>query len=294
MAQLWQGFEQYLADRAPTDTEKGEVRRYRQRIHDVLRSQFRLMAFFQSGSFQHGTAITPYSDVDYIARVYFEDRPLSSSTVLNTMRDLFKRELWEATSVSVARPTVTIQFPSIVARYEITPAYLKSGLEDSEQVLHIPASAGEWRESAPKAHNAFVSDMDRKHHGNVRVVARLLKAWKYKHGVPISSFYLEMRAAEFGKNHDHLWPLSALRAIAAKLLSTELASMNDPTRMVSRIAANSSETDRRVSLAKLRTLKAQLDVAYEAWCAGQSQRWEMNQALQKIWGAEFLYCDTSI
>ena len=44
------------------------------------------MSFYQSGSFQHGTAITPHSDVDYIARIYFEDKPLSSTMILNNMR----------------------------------------------------------------------------------------------------------------------------------------------------------------------------------------------------------------
>jgi hypothetical protein len=101
---LWEAIDRYLADRAPKDWEKAEVRRYRQRIHDIFNSEFRLMSFFQSGSFQHGTAITPHSDVDYMARIHFEDKPYSSNTILDKMRDVLKRELWEGKEVSSPGP----------------------------------------------------------------------------------------------------------------------------------------------------------------------------------------------
>src|SRR5699024_8916660 len=134
------------------------------------------------------------------------DRPGSSNTILNNLRDLLRDQLWEA-SVTVSRPTVTLNIPSLVPQYEVTPAYLKSSTSDENHVLLIPAPGGGWRESAPQAHNKFVGDLDRKHSGAIRVTARLLKAWKYKHCVSISSFYLEMRAAEYGKNNDNVFPL---------------------------------------------------------------------------------------
>ncbi|MFF0533606.1 hypothetical protein ACFYT3_35230 [Nocardia amikacinitolerans] len=287
---LWEAIDKYLKDRVPQDWEKTEVRQYRQRILDVLSSEFRIMNFFQTGSFQHGTAVTPYSDVDYMARIYFEDKPKSSTTILVKMRDVLKRELWEATEVYVDRPTVTLKFASVVSSYEITPAYLLRGESDDTQVVSIPAPGGEWWEAAPKAHNKFVAEMDKKHNGDVREIARLLKAWKYENDVPISSFYLEMRAAEHGKNHDVIWSLSTLRSIVTKLIDTNLAAMNDPTGLVSRIHACSAEYKRSASLTKLRNLKQNLDSASAAH-EDPSKRWEMNQALQAIWGASFPYCD---
>lgn len=293
MVALWQGIDQYLDKRAPKSWEKEEVRRYRQRIHDILNAEFRLMSFYQSGSFQHGTAITPYSDVDYIARIHFEDRPLTSTTILNKMRQLLTAQLQEATSVSISRPTVTIQFSGLVARYEITPAYLIRGSSDDDRVVSIPAPGGGWREAAPKAHNKFVADVDRKYSGDVRELARLLKAWKYEHGVPISSFYLEMRCAEHGKNQSVIWSLSSLRTIVKKLIDTNLAAVNDPTGLVSRINACASESSRLTSMTRLRELQRNLDTAYTAWSSGESQRWTMNQALSAIWGTSFPYCDPS-
>ncbi|MFI8311954.1 nucleotidyltransferase [Streptomyces microflavus] len=293
MTALWEAINRYLANRAPSLLEKEEVRRYRQRIYDILNAEFNLMAFFQSGSFKHGTAVMPYSDVDYVARLYFADKPASSTTVLNRMRDALKGGLWEAGEVFVARPTVTIKFNGIISAYEITPAYLIRGETDADRVVSIPAPGGGWREAAPQAHNKFVADMDAKHYGDVRVVARLLKAWKYENQVPISSFYLEMRSAEYGKNNDSIWALSALRSIAGKMIASELAAMNDPTRLVSRIVACSAETSRITAMARLRTLKKNLDTAYAAWLAGESKRWEMNQALREIWGDSFPYCEPS-
>lgn len=293
MTDLWQAIDQYLTARAPQEWHRAEVRRYRERIHSILRSKFRLVAFFQSGSFQHGTAVMPYSDIDYMARIDYGDKPPSSNTILNKMRDVLKGELWEADEVVVSRPTVTLKFQGFVTNYEITPAYWLRGSSDENRVVQIPASAGAWREAAPQAHNKFVADTDDKHNGNVREIARLLKAWKYEHSVPISSFYLEMRSAEYGKNNNAIWSLITLRTIVAKLIITELAAMNDPTGLVSRIMPCSGETARLAAMAELRKLKKNLDAAYEAHQVGESQRWAMNQALQAIWGPDFPYCDPS-
>jgi hypothetical protein len=229
--------------------------------------------------------------VDYIARIHFEDKPLSSTTILNNIRQLLKDELYEAISVSISRPTITVQFPGLVTRYEITPAYLIRGTSDDDRVVSIPSPGGAWREAAPKAHTKFVAEIDRQRNGNVRQLARLLKAWKYEHGVPISSFYLEMRSAEHGKNNDFIWSLSSLKDIANKLVATNLAAMNDPTGLVSRIHACSSESSRLTSMARIRDLHRNLDTAYTAWAAGPSKRYEMNQALSAIWGPSFPYCE---
>lgn len=289
MTTLSDGVTRYLAARAPTNQEKAQVAHYKERLDEILSEKFRLIWFFQSGSFQHGTAITPYADVDYIARIHFEDQPSSSTTVLNNMRDLLASELWEASDVYVARPTVTVRFSGILPDYEITPAYLSRSVGE-EQVLVIPASGGGWRESAPKAHLKFVRDMDRKHGGGVRRLARLLKAWKYEHAVTVSSFYLEMRAAEYGKNEVSFWILYAVRDVVSKLINTGLAAMNDPAKMVNRITACSSEANRSAALSALRSFQRNLTTVLAEDRSG-GDRWGYNQGLQAIWGSDFPYCE---
>jgi hypothetical protein len=282
-----------LRDCAPADWEREEVRRYRKRILEALETKFRVMNFFQTGSFQHGTAVSPYSDVDYMARLPFDEKPQSSTTILNNFRDVLKSELWETNDVHVDRPAVTLKFNGLVTYYEVTPAFLlRPGRDDDNTVFSIPAADGEWREAAPRAHNNFVADMDRKHYGNVKKTARLLKAWKYHNHVPISSFYLEMRAAEHGKNSDSVFPLLAVQSIASKLISDQLAAMNDPTHLVSRIAACYGETPRNTAMSKLRTMKQNIDTVIEIWARDDmSRRHEFNVALQAIWGSDFPYSD---
>ncbi len=289
MQPIWQGFSTYLDAHSPQEFHKAEVRRYRERLHEALSSKYRVTAFFQSGSFRHGTAFTPYSDVDYLVRIHFEDKPGSSTTILSGMRQYLQAELWEASSVYVSRPTVTVEFPGMIAQYEITPGYLLRGTEDSDRVLAIPASGGGWREAAPSAHREFISRTDRQRHGSVKELARLLKAWKYEHGVPISSFYLEMRAAEYGAHQDSIFLLTAARDVVNKLAREDLPAMNDPTRLVSRISPCSSESARIAALGSLRTARTHLDSAVAAWLASES--WEMTQELRAVWGARFPYCD---
>lgn len=290
MTALWEGFSSYLAACSPQDWHNAEVRRYRERLHQVLSNEYRVMAFFQSGSFRHGTAVFPYSDVDYLVRIHFEDKPGSSTTILNGMKALLQDKLWESSSVSISRPTVTVKFPGAIAEYEITPAYLLRGSNDSDRVLHIPASGGGWREAAPSAHREFISQVDRQHSGSVREVARLLKAWKYHNSVPISSFYLEMRSAEYGAHNDSVYLLTAVRDLVAKLVRERLPAINDPTHLVSRISPCSSETAKNVALKDLITAQVHMDRAVRAWLDGE--RWDMNQALQAMWGPSFPYCDT--
>lgn len=290
MTKLWEGFSSFLAARSPQDWHKSEVRRYRERLYEALSKKYRVTAFYQSGSFRHGTAVTPYSDVDYLVRIHFEDKPGSSTTILNGMKTLLQNDLWEASSVRVSRPTVTVEFPGIIARYEITPGYWLRGSDDSDRVLQIPASDGAWREAAPSAHREFIARTDRAHSGTVRQLARLLKAWKYENAVPISSFYLEMRSAELGARSDSLFLLTAVRDVVAKLVREGLPAMNDPTRLVSRVAPCASETARTIALSKLLAAQANMDRAVRAWL--NDERWQMNQALQAMWGTSFPYCDT--
>ncbi|MFD7011842.1 hypothetical protein [Rhodococcus jostii] len=288
MTTISDGITTYLAERQPQQWHRDEVSRYRQRILGILESEFTVFNFFQSGSFQHGTAVTPHSDVDYMACLSVTHKTGSSTTILNKVRDLLKKELVEARDVYVDRPTVKIEFSGLVAEYESTPAFYERTVGD-EVVRQIPASGGAWREAAPEAHLKFVREVDKKHSGGVRRLARLLKAWKYENAVPISSFYLEMRAAEHGMNRDSLWSLYSLQHIVNKLVSTEVAAMNDPARLVNRIAPCSAETNRTIALARLRTLEKNLIEANRANDA--DERWEFNQALQRVWGTTFPYVE---
>ena len=66
-------------------------------------------------------------------------------------------------------------------------------------VYDIPGAATGWLDTAPLEHLAYVTEVNSRQNiaGGAKKLARLIKAWKYYNDVPISSFYLEMRAAQY-------------------------------------------------------------------------------------------------
>src|SRR5699024_12212459 len=98
------------------------------------------------------------------------------------------------------------------------------------------------------------------------------------------------RAAEYGNNNDSVLLLTALPSSVTTLVKQVLSAMNDPARLVSRISACSSESARSSAMSHLRRFKKIIDDAVAAWLA--NERFDMNQALQAIWGSDFPYCDT--
>jgi hypothetical protein len=46
-------------------------------------------------------------------------------------------------------------------------------------------------ETFPKDHNSYVNEINKKHDGAAKTLARQLKVWKYKRNVPVSSCYLD-------------------------------------------------------------------------------------------------------
>ncbi|MCP2336948.1 hypothetical protein FHU30_002288 [Actinomadura rupiterrae] len=89
--------------------------------------------------------------------------------------------------------------------------------------------------------------------GGAKKLARLMKAWKYYNKVPISSFYLEMRAAKYLTTQSSFAPAWDLCWLLEKLESSELAAMNDPTGASGRFYPCSSEYNKAEALSKVKT-----------------------------------------
>ncbi len=105
----------------------------------------------------------------------------------------------------------------------------------------------------PKDHNAYVNEVNKKHSGGAKKLARLAKVWKYKRLVPVSSCYLEMRAAKYADDESSWFMPVDLHEYLKHLQTIELAAMNDPTGLGSRFTACSSESTREDALSKLAT-----------------------------------------
>jgi len=154
----------------------------------------------------------------------------------------------------VRRPAVVVRFASGYETWEVIPGFITSLGAPSQYVYLIPApgTTSDWIYSAPKEHLKYVNTCNAKpHKGDAKDLARLLKAWKYFSNVPLSSFYLEMRAAQYVAKQDTYIHVYDLCFVLEELVGHSLADMNDPSGLTSRFRACSSDANRTDALSKL-------------------------------------------
>lgn len=200
---------------------------------------------FETGSLKHGTGVRYYSDADFIVSLKGE-RPMST-TSLNKVKDALQ-DRYPSTTIVIRRPAVVCRFKGGDETVEVVPAFAA----DSGYWIPDPKEGG-WMLTHPKDHNAYVNTVNTKHSGGAKKLARLAKMWKYQRNVPVSSCYLEMRAAKYA-DAELSWFLPAdLYYFLKGLEAAQLAAMNDPTGLGSRFTAYSSEGSKADALSKLST-----------------------------------------
>jgi hypothetical protein len=115
--------------------------------------------------------------------------------------------------------------------------------------------------------------------GAAKELARLAKAWKYYRNVPISSFYLEMRAAAYMSNEQSLDYAQDIYRYLKRLQDNSLAALNDPTGLTGRIYACSSDANLRDARSKLDMAVARAGKANDAYLAGRTreafEQWDL-------------------
>ena len=197
---------------------------------------------FETGSLRHGTGVRWYSDADYIVALK-GSRP-TPTTALNNVKAALQ-DRYPATTIVTRRPAVVCQFANGDETVEVVPAYA------ADSGYWIPDPTGDWMKTYPKDHNSYVSEVNKKHSGGAKKLARAAKIWKYKRSAPVSSCYLEMRAAAYADNETYWDPIVDLHRYLKRLEDLELKAMNDPTGLGSRFTAYSSESNKTDALSKL-------------------------------------------
>jgi hypothetical protein len=183
------------------------------------------------------------------------------------VRDALK-ERFPFTSVYVRRPAVVLDLGGGAERVEVIPAYLIESVGNHMR-YNIPGVIGEWMQSTPEAHLDYVTESNTiPSRGYGKGMARILKAWKYYRNVPISSFYLEMRAAAYIRRQSSVVYWIDLCMLLEELQDQGLAAMNDPTGSTGRIQPCSSDALKRDALSKLDTAVPRARKAYTAASGG--------------------------
>lgn len=269
----------------PAALDKTTVSDRRTAIETQLKAQMGAFRLFESGSWSHGTSIKSHSDVDYMVSLPETKRPVLPSSALTSLKSATAGAHWAMIDRRISSPTVKVEFYS-PPNFELVPAYYK-GEKDGISVWRIPGPGDQWVESIPTTHNAWVNltndDLSKK----VKTLIRLVKAWKYAKGVPVSSFYLEMRTTKHASGESSIYYDIDLRLVIAKLITTEMRSMNDPLGVVPRIPATSSEANRVTAVRQAKAALAALEAAKVAREAGnKSDYWSH---MYDVFGSDYPY-----
>ncbi|BBZ30273.1 hypothetical protein MMAD_45680 [Mycolicibacterium madagascariense] len=280
-----EAFRLYLGWQTPSEAERTAAAGHRQAIYTKLNDTYGLHRMFETGSFKHGTGVSSYSDVDYFASLK-STKPQLSSSILTSVRDTLK-ERFPYTYIHVSRPAVVLDFNEGREAVEVIPAYAKTKLTSDDMKFNIPGVVDEWLESTPEAHAKYVNESNNVTgvSGGAKSLARLAKAWKYHMNVPISSFYLEMRAASYMRNEQYIDYPQDLKRLLGSLKDSQLAAMNDPTGNTGRIEPCSSQAKREEAISKLDTANNRAD-----WAVYYQKQGKIEEAFEKwdlLFGGSF-------
>ncbi|TDE33903.1 nucleotidyltransferase [Nonomuraea mesophila] len=217
------------------------------------------------GSFNHGTGVRNHCDTDILVSLG-SARPNSSDTALGWISAALQAR-FPYTPVRVSRPAVVIQFAGGDQTWEVTPGFITGRGGGNALVYDIPGAGTGWMDTAPLEHLSFVNACNEAERtkGGAKRLARLVKAWKYFNNVPISSFYLEMRAAQHVASETSFVPVWDICQLLEKLNQHKLADMNDPRNAAGRFYACSSEVKKVEALSKLSTAAGRARKALDAY-----------------------------
>ncbi|MDH6180760.1 hypothetical protein M2152_000942 [Microbacteriaceae bacterium SG_E_30_P1] len=228
----------------PTPTQFDGAKSHKDAIERRLDTVLGVHRMFEIGSLRHGTGIWLYSDADFLVSLK-GIQPTSPLTMLARVKQALE-DRFTATKITIRQPAVVCHFSDGVV--EVVPGYISAG-----GGYMIANPSGGWMKSFPEEHNKYVNEINAKHNGGAKKLARHLKIWKYKRKVPISSCYLEMRAAKFLSTQVAYSPIIDLHYSLSHLKNVELAALNDPTGLGSRFGSCSSDTMKKDALSKLDT-----------------------------------------
>lgn len=247
----------------PSATQFDGAKSHKDSIEARLDSVLGVYRMFEIGSLRHGTGIFYYSDADYLVSLK-GIQPDSPWTMLTKVKEALQAR-FTTTTITIRQPAVVCNFSDGVV--EVVPGYINSGGGYS-----IADPTGGWMKSFPEDHNKYVNEINTKHSGGAKKLARHLKIWKYKRNVPVSSCYLEMRAAKYLSDEKTYAPLFDLHAALKYLESLQLASMNDPTGLGSRFGSCSSDANKTDALSKLSTAVSRAKKALDYHLDGDEER----------------------
>lgn len=259
-----QGFQNFLAQLTPSNSESEAAKNHRESIYQCLYSNFSVKRFFRTGSFGNGTSVSGYSDVDYFAQI--------PSTIVGTNSTSLLLQVRTALNNRFPRTDVHTDCPAVVCPFgkdakestEIVPAIYSENIKNPNYPIYlIPNCFGGWIQSSPDLHNEYVRTVDQKFQGKLKPLIRFIKAWKYYKQVPISSFYIELRVTKYAEDEPNIIYKHDVQRIFTYFSRINLAKMQDPMGISGYINPCKTENHLEDSLSKLNTACSRAEKAIE-------------------------------
>ncbi|MEV7054388.1 nucleotidyltransferase [Streptomyces microflavus] len=248
------GFDTFLTRLVPLASQREAAAKHRASVETSLSQALGVHLFREIGSsFGHGTGVRGYCDVDLLVSIKGL-RPTSSDTALGWVKSALQSS-FPYTEVVVRRPTVVVKFKQGTETWEVLPGFITIRGDQQTPVYDIPGAASGWMDTAPTTHLSYVNEVNKLGHvaGGAKKLARLAKAWKYYNNVPVSSFYLEMRAAQYVATLSSFVAVWDVCGLLEYLHKIQLAAMNDPRGAAGRFSAYSTPANGTAALSKLST-----------------------------------------
>lgn len=265
-----QGFDTFHQKVIPGNYESGKATSHKNSITRRLQGHFDLKQLFYSGSANNGTSVSYLSDVDFFAKIPTNNLKENSAISLREIKECLQGR-YPNTPIYVDSPAVVLDFGAGVwDTAEVIPAdYI--GTKESKNVYDIPDGSGGWMRSSPSLHNSYVTAENNRLGKKLKPLIRFLKAWKYFCNVPISSFYLELRATKWMESENSIVYDIDLKNVLKKLDDGGLAAIQDPKGVSGYVNACSSDSKKKDALLKLRTARIRAEKARDAENAGNTR-----------------------
>jgi hypothetical protein len=275
----------YAGMLVPSPLDRSTVSARRRDLEAPLRcSPLAVSRMIESGSWSHGTGVAGHADNDLMA-VASSARPDLPSSALSVAKTALAWSSAGIRGVAVSNPVVAVEFWT-PPNFEVAPCWFEKAVRGFD-VFWIGGRGDEWVLSAPQAHLAYVNEQNDRLSKKVKPLVRLLKAWKYHTGAPVSSFYLEMKAAQCMASENAVVLDIDLRNVIVTIIDHEARAMNDPQGIVGRIPACGSEEKRQRTLRLLREALVHLHSADTARDRGDRSGYYI--AMVCVFGSDYPY-----
>lgn len=188
----------------PSDAEVSAAQQHASAIKTRLKSSFRLKKLMVAGSYSRRTYIGGSSDIDLFAVLSRDDVRWGGSYVSsNTTLDNVKGDLetrYPYTSIYRDVHAIVVDFSATRSRVDVVPSVFAKMTDNNWPLYAMPDGAGDWMQTCPELHNAYIKKKDDESGGKLRRTAQLMKFWRECRSpkVPLSSFHIEMLLASHG------------------------------------------------------------------------------------------------